>query len=152
MDAKLRAIYDMIDALGVTVDFCELPPDMDGEYIHADRLILIQFDLLERRYRSTLAHECCHAVYQDVPSMFGPVNAKAERRADEWAALRLIELDEYRTAEARHDGHDEAMAIQLRVTTDLVHAYRRLLLRTDAAVYVAPRMGDGQWTAKVEAA
>lgn len=44
------------------------------------------------------------------------------------------------------------MAIHLSVTTDLIEAYRRTLLRTDQAVYVAPRLGIGQWTHRVEVA
>ena len=152
MDAKLLAIYEALDALGVDVEFCELPEEMDGEYIHERRLIRIQHDLLMRRYRSTLAHECCHAVFGDVPSRFGPVNAKQERRADEWAALRLIGLDDYRRQESRHEGHVEAMAVALNVTVDLVEAFQRVLLRVGDTVYVAPTLGVGGYQARVDVA
>jgi hypothetical protein len=152
MDARLLAIYEMLDTLGVTVEFCDLPDDRDGEYIHEERLIRIQHDLLFRRYISTLAHECCHAVWGDVPSRFGPVNAKQERRADEWAALRLIDRDEYRRLEARHDGHLDAMAVSLNVTVEVVEAFRSLLLRVEDAVYVAPRMGAGEYSDRIEVA
>lgn len=151
-DTELKQIYEMIDALGVRVEFCELPEDRDGEYDHDDRIIRIQHDLRTRRYRSTVAHECAHAVFADVRSKFGPVNAKQERRADEWAALRLIEIADYRREEERHDGHVEAMAVALHVTTDLVEAFRRILLRVGQDVYVAPRMGAGQWVYRVEVA
>jgi hypothetical protein len=151
MDSKILELYEMLDALGVGVEFGELPADRDGEYVHDDRLIRIQHDLLLRRYVSTLAHECCHAVFGDVPSKFGPVNAKQERRADEWAALRLIDPDEYRRQEARHDGHLDAMAIALHVTTDLVEAFRRVLLRVGGDVYVLPKMGAGQWAHRIGA-
>lgn len=53
---------------------------------------------------SVLAHELAHAVFGDVPSKFGPVNAKQERRAEEWAALRLIDRTEYRCLEMAHEG------------------------------------------------
>lgn len=152
MDKKLLEIYETLDALGVSVEFCDLPDDRDGEYVHAKRLVRIKHDLLGRRYRSTLAHECCHAVFGDVTSKFGPVNAKQERRADEWAALRLIDLDDYRRQEARHEGHAEAMAVSLNVTVDLVDAFRRILLRVGDTVYVAPRMGVGAYRARVEVA
>jgi hypothetical protein len=152
MDAKLKFIYDTIDALGVRIEYCELPDDRDGEYIHEERLIRLQYDLSTRVYRSTLAHECCHAVFGDVPSKFGPVNAKQERKADEWAALRMIDFDEYRRQEIRHDGHVEAMAVALNVTVDLVEAFRRVLLRVGDTVYVAPRMGIGGYQARVEVA
>lgn len=150
MDSKILELYDMLDALGVRVEFCDLPGDRDGEYRHDERVIRIQHDLLFRRYISTLAHECCHAVFGDVPSMFGPANAKLERRADEWAALRLIDPDAYQREEHRHDGHVEAMAIALRVTTELVDAFRRVLLRVGRDVYIAPKMGTGQWAHRIE--
>lgn len=150
MDSKILELYEMLDALGVRVELCELPDDRDGEYLHAERLIRIQHDLLLRRYVSTLAHETCHAVFGDGPTRFGPVNAKRERRADEWAALRLIDPDDYRREEARHDGHLEAMAIALHVTTDLVEAFRRVLLRVGQDVYIAPKMGTGQWAHRIE--
>lgn len=151
-DAKLKQIYDMIDALDVRVEFGELPADRDGEYLHDALLIRIQHDLLTRSYRSTIAHECAHAVFADVPSKFGPVNAKQERRADEWAALRLIDISDYRHEEDRHDGHIEGMAIALNVTVEIVEAFRRVLLRVGQDVYVAPKMGAGQWMHRVEVA
>lgn len=152
MESKILELYEALDALGVRVEFCELPEDRDGEYLHSARVIRIQHDLLFRRYVSTLAHECCHAIFGDVPSRFGPVNAKNERRADEWAALRLIDPHDYRRQEAHHDGHLEAMAVALRVTTDIVEAFRRVLLRVGPDVYVAPKMGAGQFHHRVEVA
>lgn len=145
MDAKLLFIYEMIEALGVTIEYCVLPEDRDGEYVHEDRVIRVQFDLSTRVYRSTLAHECCHAVFADVPSRFGPVKAKQERRADEWAALRLIELEEYRLQEAQHDGHVEAMAVALNVTVDIVEAFQRVLIRVGDKVYTGARLGADQF-------
>ncbi|MFJ2535895.1 ImmA/IrrE family metallo-endopeptidase [Microbacterium maritypicum] len=142
----------MLDALGVSVEFCEMPPDDDGEYDHDTRILKIQHDLLFRRYVSTLAHETCHAIYGDVKSKFGPVNAKQERRADEWAALFLIALEDYRREESRHDGHVDAMAIALNVTVDLIDAFRRILLRVGDTVYLGPKMGAGRFTDRVEVA
>ena len=98
-----------------------------------------------RLHRSVLAHECAHAVFADVPSRFGPVNRKQERRADEWAALRLIDVTAYKHAELVHHGHSEAIALELGVTVDLIDAYQRVLLRVDDTVYVKPREGAGQW-------
>lgn len=152
MDAKLLSLFEMLDALHVTVEYCELPADRDGDYDHPKRHMRIQHDLPYRRYRSAIGHETCHAVFGDLKSRFGPVAAKQERRADEWAALRLIDLEEYQQQEHRHDGHPEAMAIALGVTVELVEAFRRLLFRAGDTVYVDPRMGVGQWRAKVEVA
>lgn len=152
MQAKIIELYEILDTLGVKVEFCDLPEDQDGEYDHDERLMKIQHDLMFRRYVSTLAHETCHAVFSDVKSRFGPVNAKQERRAEEWAALFLIPLDEYRRQEARHDGHVEAMAIALNVTVELVETYRGLLFRHGDTVYVGPRMGAGEFHSRVEVA
>jgi len=151
VDSKILELYDMLDALGVRVEFGDLPDDRDGEYLHDERVIRLQHDLRFRRYVSALAHECCHAVFGDTPSRFGPVAAKQERRADEWAALRLIDPHEYRVQEARHEGHLEAMAIALRVTTDIVEAFRRVLVRIGEDVYVDAKMGTGQWAHRIEA-
>lgn len=78
--------------------------------------------------------------------MFGPVNRKQERRADEWAALRLVTVDDYKRAEALHHGRADAMAVELSVTLRLVEAYQRVLLRVGDTVYVEPRMGAGQYS------
>ncbi len=138
-------IWGMLEAMGIAVEYADLPPDRDGEYLHDRKLIRLQRDMATRLHRSVLAHECAHAVFADVPSMFGPVNRKQERRADEWAALRLIEVHDYKRAEAIHHGHPEALAVELGVTVDLIEAYQRILLRTEDAVYVQPREGAGQW-------
>ncbi len=141
-------LWAMVDALGLTVEYADLPSDRDGEYDHDRKLIRLQRGMSPRLHRSVLAHEIAHAVFADVPSMFGPVNAKQERRADEWAALRLISIDEYRHAESLHHGHVEALAVELGVTVDLIEAFQRILLRVDEAVYVQPRQGAGQYAHK----
>jgi hypothetical protein len=138
-------IYDALDALEVSVKYVDLPDDRDGEYIHRRRLIRLQRGMASRLHRSVLAHETAHAVFADVPSKFGPVNWKQERRADEWAALRLIDIDDYKRAEATHHGHAEAIAVELNVTIDLVDAFRRVLVRFGDTVYVGARMGAGMW-------
>lgn len=148
MDA---AIEDTLTALRVRVAYADLPDDRDGEYIHRKRLIRLQRGMLRRLHRSVLAHECAHAVFADVRSAYGPVNAKQERRADEWAALRLIPLPQYMVAEIIHQGHAEAMAVELEVTTDLIEAFRRTLLVMGDRTYVKPRMGAGQWNDRVPA-
>lgn len=143
-------IYDTIHALGVRVVDAELSADRDGEYLHRKRLIRLQPGMASRLHRSVLAHECAHAVFADVPSKFGPVNAKQERRADEWAALLLIDLPGYMRAEIIHDGHEEGMAVELDVTVDLVQAFRRRLLVVGGRTYVQPKMGASQYAHRTE--
>ena len=144
-------LYEILETLGVRVETANLPPDRDGEYIHARRLIRLHQGMPRRLRRSVLAHETAHAVFEDVPSHFGPANARQERRADEWAALRLISTADYVRAEQLHEGHDEGIAVELDVTIDLIEAYRGLLLRIGDSVYIDAKMGAGQFRDRAEA-
>lgn len=140
------ALYDIADAIGVTIEHTDLSHlDRDGDYDARTHTIRLQEGISHRLHRSVLAHELCHAIFGDVPSKFGPVNAKQERRADEWAALRLIHHDDYRIAETIRDGNVKLIAQDLDVIEDIVHAYQRLMLRVGDTIYVKPRMGNGQW-------
>lgn len=146
-------LYNMADALGVSVEHTDLTHiNRDGDYDHPTRTIRLQKGMTRRLLRSTLAHELCHAVFGDVPSLFGPVNAKQERRADEWAALRLISRDDYRVAEITRNGNVQLMAQDLEVIDDIVVAYQRVLFRIADTVYLKPRMGAGQWTDRTKVA
>lgn len=140
-----RMLVDMLTSLEVSVEYVQLGDDRDGEYIHQLRTIRLRPGMTERLHRSVLAHETAHAVFADEPSMFGPVNRKQERRADEWAALRLVDHDAYKRAELIHHGHAGAIAHELGVVRSIVEAYQRILLRVGDTVYVKPREGAGQW-------
>lgn len=143
IDAYLDDIAVM---LRIRVEYTEdLPEDRDGDYDHDRRLIRLRAGMCARHHRSVFAHELAHAAFADVPSQFGPVNTKQERRAEEWAALRLIPLNAYRHAENIHDGHAGAMAVELDVMCSTVLAFRGLLDRLGDTVYVGARMGAGQW-------
>lgn len=137
-------LHDLAEQAGVSIEYAQLR-GRDGEYLHARRLIRLRPGMAARLHRSVLAHELGHAAYADVPSQFGPVNAKQERRADEWAALRLITIDDYRHVETVHSGHPGAMALDLGVMRSIVEAFQRVLLRLGDTVYQCPRMGAGQW-------
>lgn len=144
-------LMQMVDTLGIAVEYADLRT-RNGEYRADLKRIRLRGGMTLRQERSVLAHEIAHAVFEDVPSKFGPVNAKQERRADEWAALRLITPDDYQAAEEHWDGHASAIAYDLGVTTNLVGAYRRVLARIGDTVYVDARMGAGQWAHKLEVA
>ena len=144
-------LYDMAAALGVRIVHTDLTHlDRDGDYNVKTNTIRLQQGMTRRLHRSVLAHELCHAIFGDVPSRFGPVNAKQERRADEWAALRLIDPERYREVEQIRDGNVALMAQDLDVIDDIVTAYQRILQRIGDHTYVAPKMGVGQWAHKVE--
>lgn len=149
----MKYLLDVAHVLGVRIEYTDLSHlDRDGDYDHARKVIRLQEGMTYRLKRSVLAHEVAHAVHGDVPTIFGPINAKQERRADEWAALRLINIDAFKTAEAIHGGHAPAIARELDVITDIVTAYQRVLERIGDTVYLRPRMGLGQWDYREEVA
>ena len=123
-------LLELMAALGVRVELCDLPPDRDGEYEHASRIIRLRPRMARRLHRSVLAHECAHAVFEDVVVPDARQAERQETRADEWAAQQLIALDDYGWAETLHSGHVEAMAVELDVTVTLVRAFRRILARS----------------------
>lgn len=149
IDARL---LDLADAIGVTIEYRELRHGRDGQYLHDRRTITLRPGMHSRLHRSVLAHELGHAAWGDVPSRFGPVNAKQERRAEEWAALRLIDPDEYRYLEAVHEGRAGGIALDLGVMKSIVIAYQGLLQRIGDTTYIDARMGTGQWAHRVEVA
>lgn len=139
-------LLDIAVQLGVRIEYTDtLPENRDGEYHHDTRTIRLRPGLHARHHRAVLAHELGHAVFGDTPSPFGPVNAKQEARAETWAALRLITLDEYRQAEAVHQGHAGAIAVELGVMHSTVTAYQRLLTRIGDTLYMRTGHGTGQW-------
>lgn len=126
MDERLFALAR---GFGVAVEYADLGPDRDGEYLHHRRLIRLQHGMSTRLHRSVLAHECAHARFGDTPTRDPFRHARQERRADEWGATQLIRPLSYRRAERLHGGHRGAIAVELEVTTDLVAAFQRVLAR-----------------------
>lgn len=145
-------LQDLADQAGVRIEYARLREGRDGEYSHASRVIRLRPGMGARLHRSVLAHELAHAAFGHRPSHFGPVHAKQERMAEEWAALRLISPADYRHVEDLHDGHAGAMALELGVMRSIVDAYRGLLARLGGTVYVRPRMGAGMWAHREEVA
>lgn len=143
-------LFELARVLSVEIEYTDLTHlDRDGDYDHATRVIRLQSGMAHRLLRSVLAHEVAHAVFEDIPSRNVPANAKQERRADEWAALQLVDLIEYRDAELLHDGNVALMAQALDVIEDIVYAYQRVLLRIGDVVYEKPRHGVGQWQSRM---
>ncbi len=124
----MQHLFDLAEMQGIRIEYAPLR-GRDGEYRHDLKLIRLREGMSPRRLRSVLAHELGHAAFGDVPSPYGPLRARQERRADEWAALRLITLDAYRDAELIRDGHIDSMAHDLGVIPRIVGAFRRVLER-----------------------
>ena len=114
--------------LGVTVEEHRLR-NRNGEYRHDLKRIRLRAGMTARLARWTLAHELGHAVFGDEPSTYGPLNARQERRASEWAAMRLITLERYQEVEELREGHVASMAHDLGVVSEAIHAYQRVLMR-----------------------
>ena len=147
-----RYLEDLAKQAGVTIEYGRIPHGRDGDYAHDRQLIRLRPGMSARLHRSVLAHELGHAAFADVPSQFGPVHAKQERRAEEWAALVLINIDDYRHLEQIHHGHAGAIAVDLGVMRSIVLAYQGLLERIGDTTYLRPKMGAGQWAHREEVA
>lgn len=100
----------------------------NAAYSYEKRSILIDPALTEAETRSLLAHELAHHHYRDN----GPQPPHIEARAWRWAARLLLTDADYATAERLHDGSIPAMAEELGVTAEIIHAYRQHLERTVA--------------------
>lgn len=120
-------LYLLARDLGLTV--IEQPGKHLGGYRPDDNTIRLTPNLPQRAARSVLAHEIGHHLLGHRPTPFGPLRARQERAADEWAARHLITLDGYREAEMLRDGHLPSIAHDLGVAYELAVAYQRILAR-----------------------
>ncbi len=145
----MQQLLQLAHELGLTV--VERTGGTLGGYHAGSRTIRLKPGMTERTARSVLAHEIAHAIFEDRPTPYGPVRAKQERRANEWAALYLITPEAYAAAEERRGGHVGSMAYDLNVTVELVEGFRRLLQRVGDVTYVRAKMGAGQWHHRAEA-
>jgi Zn-dependent peptidase ImmA (M78 family) len=98
-----------------------------GGFDPATRTIRLSPGMSARTTRSVLAHELGHARLGHFPASTPLLRAQQERRADEWAASRLITPRAYAEAEQVRGPHLASLAFELDVTMELVTAYQRLL-------------------------
>lgn len=148
----MQELYDYATARGVQIEYCDLRHlNRSGDCHPPTKHIRIQTGLLYRKERCVLAHELAHEYYGDEPDMFGALPKRAEDRADEWAAHFLIAPEDYRFAEEKYGANTEWIAQELEVLERLVIAYERTLHRVGEDIYISPRMGAGQYLAKVSA-
>lgn len=121
----------------------------DGEYRHDLSRIRLRHGMSPRLECWTLGHELGHAVHGDIRTCNDRVTSKQERRADEWAARFLIDLDRYRDVELLREGHVPSMAYDLGVISRGVEVYQRVLERLGDHVYLKPQHGVGQFAARL---
>ena len=142
-------LIDVATEMGITV--VERKGRHRGGYHDGLRQIRLNPGMSERVTRSFLAHEIAHAVFRDVPSPYGPVKAKQERRAWEWAALYLIDPASFAETEKHRDGHSPSMATALMVTVEVVDALRQILSRVRDTVSAAPQVDAAQFSHRLVA-
>lgn len=148
--SALHDLLKLAEDLGLTV--IERRGLKLGGYHHGSTSIRLNPDLPRRVARSVLAHEIAHHVFGDVPTVYGPARAKQERRADEWAALHLIDPHRFAEVEKIRGNHPASIAYDLDVTVELVTAFQRVLTRVGDTVYVDAKMGAGQWAHRADCA
>ncbi|MGF3055656.1 ImmA/IrrE family metallo-endopeptidase [Microbacterium sp. YY-01] len=143
-------MWDLADQLGLRV--IEYHGAHVSGYYPDEHIIRLTPGMSQRSLRSVLAHEIGHHQLGHHPTTDRILRARQETAAQDWAAHALISPSDYAEAEHIRDGHVPSMAHDLRVSTELVLVYREALLRTDTSVYVAPRMGVGQFAHRLEVA
>lgn len=101
-----------------------LPRGYEGFYAPGVDLIVLDSRLTPVQRRCVLAHEISHARHRDAGCH---VDKWVERRADQEAALMLIDPMEYAYAETIYEGNVMGMARELNVLPWVIAAYRERL-------------------------
>lgn len=118
----LTSLVDHAHRAGVRVWWRQMP-GRDAAWSAPHRSIWLRPDLTGSEARSLLAHELGHAYYGDS----GPQPPRIERRAWRYAALLLINGDDYAAAEREHGPHAGALADALDVTVEVVQAFQKIM-------------------------
>lgn len=149
----MHQLHQLAVSLDVSIEYEDLTHlGRDGDCNIDTRTIRLQHGMLERLERCVCAHEIAHFIRGDRRTMFGYYDDRDERRADEWAAHFLIDITEYRIAEAKYGTNLEYIGQELNVMDYIVEAFERTMDRIGDTVYMDGRMGAGQWTRKFEVA
>lgn len=98
----------------------DLPAGRLGEYDHDWRVVRLRNGMTRRQARSVLCHELRHAEAGDEFSTCDRANLRQEQRADRDAARLLIEVEALRAAALLHGHHHSAVAVELRVSDNLL--------------------------------
>lgn len=147
----MEQAHALAASLGAHVEYTDLTHlERDGDCNPDTKVIRLQEGMLPRLERCILTHECAHLIRGDRHTIFGYYNERDERHADEWAAQQLIDINEYRIAEAAYGNNTEAIAQELNVMGFIVEAYERILQRYGNTIYIRPRMGRGCWQERYE--
>lgn len=138
----MQRLFAIAHEMGVTIEMVNhLTPERPGVYIHNLRLIQVLDGMTLVKTMCVTAHELGHAHYADLPSIFDRHSQRQEDRADEWAALLLIDHREYRLAEEKYGSNTKWIAQELGVLPRIINAYEGTLSRIGDTIYVKPTLG-----------
>lgn len=118
---SIHDLHDMAHMLGVSLRHHDGAPK--GWYSPSLRAISTKRDMAVWDYKSTLAHELAHAVYNDERTDHGHFDQRQEQRAQRFAAKLLINPDELAHLAPWHGSDLRALAMDLEVTTELLATY-----------------------------
>ena len=137
MDVEKRLI-ELIDASGVRlIETSELHRRFNACWHQPSQTVYVRWGLDPVTRRCAIAHELGHAHYGDECSSPG-----AERRADRWAASKLLDADAVFRAARDCDGAASLVAAELGVTPRLLEAWMELYR---AGRWEVSRVGDVQF-------
>lgn len=100
--------------------------DTPGFYLDKYRIISTRKGMAVWDYKSVLAHELGHAHYRDKRNEHLYFDERQERRADEFAANLLIDIDTLRHLAPWHGDDMKSLAIDLEVTPKLLDVFLQL--------------------------
>lgn len=142
-----KGVADWIAGLGVTLEYTnDLPPHRLGCYLDDQRHIKIRSGLSHTLEQETLHHEYAHAYYRD-----RSCHPRTEQRA--WAFAAQLIVDPLAYARAEQVSEDLTfIAHELGTTVRVVKAFQGLMTRVGGFTYVAARMGERQWSHRLELA
>lgn len=118
---SIHDLHDMAYLMGVELHHHHGPSK--GWYSPSLRVISTMCDMAVWDYKSTLAHELGHAIYNDRKTGHDNFNQRQEERADRFAAKLLINDDELRHLAPWHGNDLHSLAIDLEVTSHLLEIY-----------------------------
>ncbi|WP_281707420.1 ImmA/IrrE family metallo-endopeptidase [Corynebacterium argentoratense] len=113
VEAKLDALAQ---DMGITViETSKLGSSLNACFHPSTRTVFVRLGLDPVTRTCAIAHELGHAHYGHSCS-----TQRAEREADEWAACKLLKIDEVEAAGWECDGARSAMSAELGVTPGLL--------------------------------
>lgn len=120
---SIHDLHDMAHIMGVELRHHHGLPK--GWYSPSLRVISTMRGMAVWDYKSTLAHELGHAVYNDQKTGRDDFDQRQEDRADRFAAKLLISDDELKHLAPWHGTDYHSLAIDLEVTPRLLKVYLR---------------------------